>query len=74
MEGFKPPQGYSWRYNNEMLERYYNEGLIELSDFGNPKMKVYTTSRKREVSLNQRLYFKFIHKRISKKIDIYGVE
>jgi adenine-specific DNA-methyltransferase len=40
-KGILPPKGRHWRTNVETLERWDNEGLIEWSENGNPRKKIY---------------------------------
>ncbi len=40
-KGILPPKGRHWRTNVETLEQWDNEGLIEWSEKGNPRKKIY---------------------------------
>ena len=40
-KGILPPKGRHWRSNVDVLEQWDNEGLIEWSDNGNPRKKIY---------------------------------
>jgi adenine-specific DNA-methyltransferase len=40
-KGILPPKGRHWRTDVETLEKWDNEGLIEWSDKGNPRKKIY---------------------------------
>jgi adenine-specific DNA-methyltransferase len=40
-KGILPPKGRHWRTNVETLEQWDNEGLIEWSENGNPRKKIY---------------------------------
>ncbi|MCU0449800.1 MAG: site-specific DNA-methyltransferase [Bernardetiaceae bacterium] len=40
-KGILPPQGRHWRSEVSILEQWDNEGLIEWSDKGNPRKKIY---------------------------------
>ncbi len=40
-KGILPPKGRHWRTNVETLEKWDNEGLIEWSEKGNPRKKIY---------------------------------
>ncbi|TAL61172.1 MAG: site-specific DNA-methyltransferase [Bacteroidetes bacterium] len=40
-KGILPPKGRHWRSNVEVLEQLDSEGLIEWSDNGNPRKKIY---------------------------------
>ncbi|MCU0443751.1 MAG: site-specific DNA-methyltransferase [Microscillaceae bacterium] len=40
-KGILPPPGRHWRSNVEVLEQWDAEGLIEWSDKGNPRKKIY---------------------------------
>lgn len=40
-KGILPPSGRHWRSNVEVLEQWDNDGLIEWSDNGNPRKKIY---------------------------------
>jgi adenine-specific DNA-methyltransferase len=40
-QGLKPPKGRHWRYSRAELTRLENEGLIEWSENGNPRKKVF---------------------------------
>lgn len=40
-KGILPPSGRYWRSNVEVLEQWDNDGLIEWSDNGNPRKKIY---------------------------------
>ncbi len=40
-KGILPPKGRHWRSNVEVLEQWDNDGLIEWSDNGNPRKKIY---------------------------------
>lgn len=43
--GILPPKGRHWRTNVETLELWDNEGLIEWSENGNPRKKIYIDER-----------------------------
>jgi adenine-specific DNA-methyltransferase len=40
-KGILPPQGRHWRSDVSILEQWNNDGLIEWSDNGNPRKKIY---------------------------------
>ncbi|MBS1640840.1 MAG: site-specific DNA-methyltransferase [Bacteroidetes bacterium] len=40
-KGILPPQGRHWRSDVSILEQWDNDGLIEWSDNGNPRKKIY---------------------------------
>jgi adenine-specific DNA-methyltransferase len=40
-KGLKPPKGRHWRSDVEVLEKLDNDGLIEWSNQGNPRKKIY---------------------------------
>jgi adenine-specific DNA-methyltransferase len=40
-KGILPPQGRHWRSEVAVLEQWNNDGLIEWSDKGNPRKKIY---------------------------------
>jgi adenine-specific DNA-methyltransferase len=40
-KGIFPPQGRHWRSDVSVLEQWDNDGLIEWSDNGNPRKKIY---------------------------------
>jgi adenine-specific DNA-methyltransferase len=40
-KGILPPQGRHWRSDVSILEQWNNDGLIEWSDSGNPRKKIY---------------------------------
>jgi len=40
-KGILPPTGRHWRSNVEILEQWNKEGLIEWSESGNPRKKIY---------------------------------
>lgn len=40
-KGISPPKGRHWRTNVETLEKWDEEGLIEWSENGNPRKKIY---------------------------------
>jgi len=40
-KGILPPKGRHWRSDVKILEQWDNEGLIEWSDNGNPRKKIY---------------------------------
>ncbi|MDR0969045.1 MAG: site-specific DNA-methyltransferase [Lentimicrobiaceae bacterium] len=40
-KGILPPKGRHWRSNVEVLEQWDKEGLIEWSDNGNPRKKIF---------------------------------
>ncbi|MED2869540.1 AAA family ATPase [Bacillus thuringiensis] len=48
--GCTPPYGYSWKYSSEVLERYFNEGLIVVEKNGKPKLKRHLKEKEQEVS------------------------
>lgn len=43
--GIFPPAGRHWRTNVETLEKWDNEGLIEWSNNGNPRKKIFADER-----------------------------
>lgn len=44
-KGIMPPQGRHWRTDVDTLEKWDAEGLIEWSDKGNPRKKIYADER-----------------------------
>ena len=44
-KGIYPPQGRHWRTDIATLEKWDSEGLIEWSDNGNPRKKIYADER-----------------------------
>ncbi|MCF0207611.1 MAG: site-specific DNA-methyltransferase, partial [Bacteroidales bacterium] len=44
-KGIMPPEGRHWRTSVDVLEQWDKEGLIEWSDNGNPRKKIYCDER-----------------------------
>ncbi|MEM6800989.1 MAG: site-specific DNA-methyltransferase [Bacteroidota bacterium] len=45
-KGLSPPQGRHWRYGREVLDQLDASGLIEWSESGNPRKKVFAKDHK----------------------------